>query len=313
MPLVSVIIPAFNSSKTIKKTIDSVLVQTLTDFELIIINDASTDNTLDIISQYQDPRLQVFSYPHGGGNVSRNRGLKHALGEYVSFLDADDIWEADKLELQLQTLQKLQQNTEVAIAYSWTDYINEEDNVILKGCHTNANGDIYEKLLVHNFLENGSNPLIRKTSIVELGGFDETLTAAQDWDMWLRLAQKYHFVCVPKVHILYRVTTNSVSTNLNRQEEACLKVLEKALQSSPPSVSHLRTQSLANLYKYLTCKALQKPLNKEKGLAAAKFLWKFVKNDAFRVKRASLTFKMFVKILLILLLPGELANILLRK
>jgi glycosyltransferase involved in cell wall biosynthesis len=310
VPLISVIIPAFNSAKTIKRTIDSVLVQTLTDFELIIINDASTDNTLDIISQYQDPRLQILSYPHGGGNISRNRGLKHALGEYVSFLDADDMWESDKLESQLKVLQ---QNTEVAIAYSWTDYINEEDNVILKGSHTTANGNIYEKLLVHNFLENGSNPLIRKTSIVELGGFDETLTAGQDWDMWLRLAQKHHFICIPKVHILYRVSTNSLSNNLDRQEQACLKVLEKALQSSPPSLHHLRTQSLANLYKYLTCKALQKPLNRQKGLTAAKFLWKFVKNDAFRAKRASLTFKMFVKIVMILFLPGELANILLKK
>jgi glycosyltransferase involved in cell wall biosynthesis len=200
-PLISVIIPAYNCEKSIKETINSVLQQTFTDFELIVINDGSQDSTLDVINSIQDTRMKVFSFENAGGNISRNRGLNLAVGNYISFLDADDIWTPDKLESQLEALQK---NPEAHVAYSWTDYIDEEGNFLVSGRRVSVNGDVYEKLLINNFLENGSNPLIRKEALVELDGFDESLKAAQDWDMWLRLAAKYSFVAVPKVQILYR-------------------------------------------------------------------------------------------------------------
>ena len=181
-PKISVIIPAYNCEKTIKSTIESVLNQSFTNFELIVINDGSQDATLDIVSQIDDARINVFSYANAGGNVSRNRGLYHAAGELVSFLDADDIWTPDKLQAQLQALGN---NLDAQVAYSWTDYINENGDIFLSGTHITANGDVYEQLLINNFLENGSNPLIVKQAILELGGFDESLPAAQDWDMWL--------------------------------------------------------------------------------------------------------------------------------
>lgn len=301
IPLISVVIPAYNSEKTIQATIESVLNQTFADFELIIINDGSTDSTLHIISKIKDSRIKTFSFENAGGNVSRNRGLKYAFGEFVSFLDADDIWTPDKLASQLQTLQ---QNPQASVAYSWTDYINEIGEFLLSGTHITVNGDIYEKLLMHNFLENGSNPLIKKEAIISLGGFDETLTAAQDWDMWLRLASKFEFVCVPTVHILYRVSANSVSSNLDRQEKACLKVLNKAYQIRPLIVNDSFNISLANIYKYLTCKALQKPFNRQKGLAAARFLYKYVAYDYLRYKHRNLTVKLLLKIIIIIVFPN---------
>lgn len=106
LPRISVIIPAYNSENTIIHTINSVLNQTFTDLELIVINDGSQDSTLDIVKQIQDPRIKVFSYSNAGGNVSRNRGLKLAVGEFVSFLDADDLWTPNKLESQLKALEK---------------------------------------------------------------------------------------------------------------------------------------------------------------------------------------------------------------
>ncbi len=306
LPKISVVIPAYNSEKTISYTIKSVLNQTFNDLELIVINDGSQDSTLEVITQIADSRIQVFSYPNAGGNVSRNRGLNHAVGEFVSFLDADDLWTPDKLESQLKALQE---NATAKVAYSWTDYINENSEIVLSGTHLTANGDIYEKLLITNFLENGSNPLIYREALVELGGFDESLSAAQDWDMWLRLACKFDFVCVSSAQILYRISTNSVSSNLDRQEKACLQVLERAYKERPPALKQTWNLSLANLYKYLTCKALQKPFNRQKGLASAKFLWNYILNDSSRLKRISFTLKLLLKIIIILLIPALLDSI----
>lgn len=306
MPKISVIIPAYNSEKTIKTTIESVLKQTFVDFELIIINDGSQDSTLDIISQIQDSRIKVFSFDNAGGNVSRNRGLNYAVGEFVSFLDADDIWTDDKLEIQLKALQETSQ---AAVAYSLTNYIDENGDFVVSGTHITVNGDVYENLLITNFLENGSNPLIRREALIDNGGFDKSLSAAQDWDMWLRLACKFDFVCIPSVQILYRISANSVSSNLVRQEKACLQVLERAYQVRPSALKDSWNISLANLYKYLTCKALQKPFNRQKGLVAAKFLWNYVLNDSSRLQRTAFNLKLLLKIVIILFLPTSLHSI----
>jgi glycosyltransferase involved in cell wall biosynthesis len=305
--LISVIIPAYNSEKTIKKTIESVLNQTFHNFELIVINDGSQDSTLEVIRKIPDSRIQVFSYPNAGGNVSRNRGLNHAVGKFVSFLDADDVWTPDKLQHQLKALQK---NVTAKVAYSWTDYIDEKGEFILSGKRVTANGNVYESLLLNNFLENGSNPLICRKALITLGGFDESLGAAQDWDMWLRLAYKFNFICVPSVQILYRITPNSVSCNLVRQEKSCLQVLERAYKERPSlrdakgtTLKDSWNLCLANLYKYLVCKALQKPLNRKKGIAAAIFLCKYFIYDPSRLQNINFTLKLSLKIVIILILP----------
>ncbi|MFM6395643.1 glycosyltransferase family 2 protein [Planktothrix sp.] len=165
MPLISVVIPTYNAEKTIEETIHSVLNQTVSDLELIVVNDGSTDSTLEIISKFTDPRLKVFSYPHSGANSARNRGLEQASGEYISFIDADDLWTPDKLELQLKVLQE---NPEAKVAYSWTDCIDESSQFLRRGGHVTVNGDVYLHLLVANFLENGSNPLMRTGAFTTL-------------------------------------------------------------------------------------------------------------------------------------------------
>ncbi|MEH2170367.1 MAG: glycosyltransferase [Nostoc sp.] len=300
IPKISVIIPTYNNEKTIKYTIQSVLNQTFTDLELIVINDGSEDSTLEVVTKIQDSRIKVFSYSNAGGNISRNRGLHHAVGEFVSFLDADDLWTPDKLQSQLKALQE---NITAKVAYSWTDYIDENGQFLLSGKRINVNGNGYEKLLLNNFLENGSNPLISKKALITLGGFDESLSAAQDWDMWLRLASNFDFICVPSVQILYRISANSVSSNLVRQEKTCLQVLDRAYKEKPSTLKQSWNISLANLYKYLTCKALQKPFNRQKSLAAARFLWKYFLNDPARLQNINFTLKLFLKIVIIFTLP----------
>ena len=166
---ISVIIPVYNGENTIKETIESVLKQTFTNFELIIINADSTDKTLSIISQIKDERVKVFSYPKANVAVNRNRGFKHATGEYITFLDADDLWTSDKLADQYKALQE---NPQAAVAYSWTNCIDEHGKYLRKAAHENWNGDVYSKLLIDDFIGSGSNVMIRRDALIAVDGFD---------------------------------------------------------------------------------------------------------------------------------------------
>ncbi|CAC5346041.1 MULTISPECIES: glycosyltransferase [Planktothrix] len=300
MPLISVIIPVFNGEKTIYYTIESVLNQTFTDFELIIINDGSTDSTLDIISSINDSRIKFFSYPNGNQAVSRNRGMTHAKGKYIAFLDADDLWTPDKLEMQYQALQD---HPEAAVAYSWTDYIDESSQFLRCGSHKTVNGDAYPNLLVVNILENGSNPLIRRQALVEVGNFNPDFTPAEDWDMWLRLAKKYQFITIPRPQILYRQSSQSASANVLRLATASKKVVEQAFSKVPDSLKPLKKRSLANIYKYLTFKAIEDSPSRQNAGIAAYCLWQYCKYKPELLLKPKIIMSVTIKIILMFFRP----------
>ncbi len=300
MSIISVIIPVYNSEKTIQETLKSVLNQTFSDFEVIVINDGSQDSTLEIISSIQDSRLKVFSYPNSGISPSRNRGLSHASGEFIAFLDHDDLWTPDKLESQLRALQE---NPQAAVAYSWTDLIDESNQFRGECARTNVTGNAHAKLLSANFLHTASNPLIRKEALIKVGGFDESVFGPEDWDLFLRLAAQYHFVAVPRTQVLFRVTAGSASTNVSRQEAESLKVIERAFNQAPESLQHLKKYSLSNLYMYLTFKALEVPSGRQNGFTAARCLRLAVKNDPSLLRRRQTLLKALFKITAVVLLP----------
>jgi glycosyltransferase involved in cell wall biosynthesis len=303
MPLVSVIIPVYNGEKTIRETIESVLIQTLCDIEVIVINDGSQDATLEIVEQLQDTRLQVFSYPNAGSSASRNRGIALASSEYISFIDADDLWTTDKLEAQFKALEA---NPQAAVAYSWSDFIDESGHFLRAGSHMTVTGDVYPKLLTYYFLENGSNALFRKQALLDVGGFDESLVGAEDWDLCLRVAARYHFVAVPSAQVLYRQPLISMSSNVPRLEVDSLKVIEQAFNQAPESLQHLKKQALANLYIYLTFKSSEGSPSREQGLRAARCLWHTIHNDPSVLRRRSrLMAIVMLKILAAIILPSQ--------
>ena len=303
--LISVIIPVYNGEKTIRETIDSVIKQTFDNFELIVINDGSTDSTLDIVNSIQDSRIKVFSYDNAGQSASRNWGISLAKGEYISFIDADDLWTPDKLESQLQALQE---NPQAAVAYSWTDWIDEAGEPWGRGIHISESGDVYGKLLLNDFVANGSNVLIKSEALKEVGGFETSLIPAEDWDMWIRLASRYHFVVVPSPQILYRVYTSSCSGNIWKMESSSLRIIEKAFANAPSSVQHLQKETLGNRYKYLTFKAVEHPLERKKCLAAIRFLSLAIKYDPSLILKAKVIALVIFKIVATLLLPSPIAH-----
>jgi glycosyltransferase involved in cell wall biosynthesis len=301
MALISVIIPVYNAEKTIQVTLESVLQQTFPDFELIIINDGSTDKTDSILRQYTDPRLSIYTNSRQGAAVSRNQGFQHSSGEYIAFLDGDDLWTVDKLEAQLKALKE---HPEATVAYSWTDYIDEAGNKLYSGSYLAVNGEIYSKLLVRNFLENGSNPMIKRQAFIEVGGFDESLEGGQDWDLYLRLAAKYKFIAVPQVQIYYRVSIGSISSNLSRQEQQVLQVMERNFAEATADIQALKNYSLTHLYKYLACRALALPPDSSNGLKALQFTIKYAWYEHHKLTQLSLILVLFLKSLFRSLFPG---------
>ena len=299
MPLISVIIPVFNGEKTIQDTIQSVLNQTVTDFEIIVINDGSTDGTLEIIQKITDTRLKVFSYPNANQAASRNRGLEKATSQYIAFLDADDLWTPDKLESQMDALERY---PNAALAYSWTNCIDESDQFLHSGTRANFSGNVYQTLLLADFISNGSNALVRKQALDEVGNFNVLLPPAEDWDLWLRLASRYSFVAVPKPQVLYRQSRQSSSSNLVKQEAAMLMVIEETFNESPDNFKPLKSISLGNTYKYLTFKSLQAQPSQTTALTTIQFLKTAVRHDPSLLK-SKVLIKIVLKIVIMLLFP----------
>lgn len=267
MPTISVIIPAYNAEQTILETIKSVRQQTFSDFEIIIINDGSTDQTLKLLQNVEDNRLKIFSYENGGLSVARNRGITHATGEYIAFLDADDLWTPDKLELQLKALQ---QHSEAGVAYSWTYFMNEQGTSSYLGVSMFFEGDVQANLLVNNFIASGSNPLIRRQAIESVGDFDPDCAGCADWDYWLRLSAKWHFVVVSKHQIFYRQSSGSMSsTKVKHMEDDGLRVIEKTFQTVPAELIFLKNQSLAWFYQYCAQQYLKQDVSNTSALLQA--------------------------------------------
>ncbi len=304
MPTISVIIPVYNGEKTIAKTVQSVLDQTWSDLELIIINSTSTDQTAGILAQFDDPRIALYTYPKAPVSVNRNRGFSHASGDFVSFLDADDLWTVDKLEKQYQAFQN---HPEAGVVYSWTNCIDQHDQVLRRCSYVTWSGNVLPKLLLDDFVGNGSNLMIRREAFAAVNGFDELLTNAEDTDLGLRLAARYEFAVVPAAQVLYRIANPSKSSNVLKMESANLRVIEKAFADAPPDLQFLKPHAIANLYKYLSYKALDAPPGQQQTWTAARFLFQAAQTDLTLLKTAVL-YKGVVKLLLMNILPSALAQ-----
>ena len=203
MPTVSCIITAFNRAHFLKEAIDSVLLQSYRDFELIILDNASTDHTGDIVQQYCDDRIRYIKHQPLGISAARNLGVQEAKGEFIAFFDDDDIWLPDKLAMQVKMFNALPE--EVGLVYGGYLIVDE----IGKVCHgvmPTCQGKMLEDLLRLKipFTGSASNPMIRKTAILVVGMFDESVTSGEDFELYLRLAEKYSFEVIKEYLVKIR-------------------------------------------------------------------------------------------------------------
>lgn len=184
----SVIVPAFNAERYISETLDSVLAQTHRAYEILVIDDGSTDGTPKILNQYLErtDRLRVLSQSNRGSAAARNLGVAHARGEWLAFLDSDDIWLPTKLELQLKHCGGCAISHTDSVCFG--DMIDRE--VLRSSFETPYWGNALEQMLVRNFITN-SSVLVRRDVFLLHGGLDESLGGVEDWALWNRICASH--------------------------------------------------------------------------------------------------------------------------
>ncbi|MGH8001851.1 MAG: glycosyltransferase family 2 protein [Brasilonema sp.] len=255
MPKVSVIIPAYNAIAYLKETVESVFKQTFTDFEILIVDDGSSDGTVEWVSQIQDSRVRLISQQNQGSSGARNTGITAAGGEYIALLDADDIWEPTKLEKQVR---HLEENPSVGLVDTWTVLINQQGKSTGRIVVSYAEGDDVWKQLVQfkTVCACDSTPLIRRSCFEVVGLFNRELPFLEDLDMWIRLASRYRFAVIKEPLVRYRQHPGSKSTNCQGTLEAFRTIVEKAFEAVPSDFLPLRERGYGRIYLYLAWRAI---------------------------------------------------------
>lgn len=250
-PLISIVMPAYNAEKYIKAAVDSVLNQSFSDFELIVADDGSTDDTGAIIKGYNDPRIKYLYQKNAGASKARNLGIINSRGKYVAFLDADDVWMPFKLMKQVY---KFAQNPELGLVYGWVRSIYP-DGRLKYVSRPNKEGWVYKDLLLNNFQHNGSIQMVKKECFETVGLFDETLPHCQDYDLWVRIAKKYQFGVINDILVEYRVLPNSLSKQHKKLQKNHFAIIERELCNADRSIKRIRNKIYSNYYDYLfkTC------------------------------------------------------------
>lgn len=259
-PLVSVIIPAYNAEKFIQHTLESVLAQTYTEIEVIVVDDGSRDRTAEIVEFFaqQDSRIQLFKQPNAGVAAARNFAIEQSKGKYIAPIDADDIWYPQKLEKQVRCIEAADES--VGLVYAWSVYLNAKGEIV--GWYTAdqfdraPEGQVFTTLLYFNFLDNASTPLFRRSCIDRVGGYNCGLKAkggqgCEDWDIYLRIAAAYQFRAVPEYLVGYRQYWGSMATNCATMARSYLLMMEGVQQRHADLPDRLYRWSNGTFYNYL--------------------------------------------------------------
>ena len=254
MTKVSVIIPAYNAMTYLPKTVESVLKQTFTDFEVIIVNDGSSDGIEQWVDTITDNRVKLVSQKNQGAAAARNTGIADAKGAYIAFIDSDDLWEPTKLKKQVYCLDN---NPDVGLVYAWTSSIDKNGNNRGKIFANNSEGYVWEKLIEENIVMSGSAAMVRRDCFEKFGVFDDNLRFAEDREMWIRIASNYSFAVIKEVLVYYRHHANNKSRNYIQSIDNFRLIIEKTFQSVPFELLYLRNRSYSRVNLILAWKCIQ--------------------------------------------------------
>ena len=265
MTYATIVIPVFNGETTLRESIDSALAQTYSDFEVLVVDDGSTDGSADIVRSYDDPRLRMVQQPNAGLNSARNTGIRESKGDYIGLLDADDLWEPTKLAKHVAHLDA---DAEVGLSFSASRMID------LEGCPTGLSQlpqlrDITSAdLLYRNPVGNGSTPLMRRTALDGIRHphpvagypcwFDEELRQSTDIECWIRLSLQTNWKIegIGEALTLYRVNPAGLSANVVRQYETWLQMIQKTAAYAPDFIARHLDHAKACQLRYLARRAI---------------------------------------------------------
>ncbi|WP_155302134.1 glycosyltransferase [Desulfosarcina widdelii] len=234
--LISVITPTYNRRNFIGSAINSVLNQSYKNIEHIIVDDGSNDKTSDLVRDIQksDPRVKYYYQENKGQSSARNFGLKLAMGDFICFLDSDDIFLEEHIEKCLKVFKK---NPEVDIVYG--DWIPINEKGIKKNIKNlkRYTGKITYQLFCNNCVSMNS-VMVRSKCFKEMGGMNENCEVADDYDLWLRLSTKYKFYYIPEPLAYYRISIDQISSNKMKRFEANEKILLNFIRNYPKSLTN---------------------------------------------------------------------------
>ncbi|MTJ10462.1 glycosyltransferase family 2 protein [Anabaena sp. UHCC 0204] len=266
MPKISVIIPVYNSEKTVAETLESVLAQTYGDLEVIIVDDGSTDKSIEICRQFKDERIKIIHQQNRGLAGARNTGIRHAQGEFLGFVDSDDLWLPQKVEKHLQHLDN---SPNVGVSFSRSRFIDEQGKPLGIYQMPKLTNITPEYLFCRNPIGNGSSVVIRRdvlTAIkfeanlhgeVEDFYFDDRFRQSEDIECWLRIALQTNWKIegIPEALTLYRLNSGGLSANLLKQYESWEQILVKTKVYNPEFIEKWGNKARAYQLRYLARRA----------------------------------------------------------
>lgn len=210
MPTVSVVVATYNCAQYLPQTIGSVLAQTYRDYEIVVVNDGSTDYTDEVMSSFVNNHgVRYYTIPHWGVARAKNAAIAKAQGEYVAFLDADDLWEPTKLQKQMDVFRK---NPSAGLVCSDVRWVDDRGDATPSEPRRLFQGQVLPHLYGNNFVS-FSTCVVRRTLLERCGAFDESLGLNEDYDLWLRLSLVTEFDYVPEMLAAYRLRNGQVSAD----------------------------------------------------------------------------------------------------
>ncbi len=268
MKKVSVIIPVYKVEKYIDATVQSVLAQTYKNFEILIIDDASPDKSIEICQKFTDPRIKIIHQANRGLAGARNTGIRHAQGEYLAFLDGDDLWLPEKLEKQIDHLEN---SPAVGVSFCRSAFIDEVGKPLGTYQMPKLKGITTPYLLCRNPVGNGSAPVVRREVFeaikfpdnlhgnVEDFYFDEHFRQSEDIECWIRISieTNWQIEGISEALTLYRVNSGGLSANMLKQLDSWEKVIEKTRSYAPEIVNQWEKLARAYQLRYLARRAVR--------------------------------------------------------
>jgi glycosyltransferase involved in cell wall biosynthesis len=249
-PEISVIIPAYNAERTVGVAVDSVLAQTFGDFELIVIDDGSRDDTAEVAESRDDPRVSCVRTENGGVSVARNRGVARSCGAYVAFLDADDAWQPAKLDRQHALLKE---RPEVGLCFTATQFVDDKLQPTFLQPAPERNDWTEALLLEGNILPGSASSVLVRASVIEQsGGFDPRFSLCADWDMWLRMSVRSKVSLLDEPLVFYRSAPGTMSSDIGVLERETFALLDK-FYASPESEPYERVRRRAYANRWMVC------------------------------------------------------------
>lgn len=246
---VSAVITAYNSEAFIAEAINSVLKQSRVVDEIVVVDDGSTDGTRRVVAEFADQGIKFIQQHNLGAGAARNKGIRETSGEYIAFLDADDMWLEDKTRLQVAYLAA---HPEVALVSGLSRWWNmAKDTVRISGKVPASMKALRREILVHNVIGNPSMNMVRRSALAEAGLFNEHIRWGQDWELWIRLIGRYEAAVIPEPVTVYRWHKQNLS-HVRRWERllSYWNVSKNAILESRPA--WLRPWLLARSWSHFT-------------------------------------------------------------